>query len=540
MNDDGVLLRVSGVAKRFGGLQALEDVSFDVMRGEILALIGPNGAGKSTLLNIISGFVAATAGEVHFRGECLKGLSPGEVNARGLARTFQGADALRNMTVRENVITAGVARCGSGIAAGMLGIGHARRTLARLSIEADEHLKLVRLDSVKDIPAMALGAGQQRLLGVARALATGAELLVLDEPGAGLNATEKSFLASVIHRLRDMGKTVLFVDHDLGFVDLLADRTVVLDYGRVIAAGLPAAVRTDAKVIEAYLGNTEIVAPEPPADSGTHTKEVPPLLEIRNLGVRYDGSQALKDVSISIAPNEIVALVGANGAGKSTLLKVVAGIVNPGEGRILLDGHDLAPFPAADRVSLGLSLAPEGRALFGALTVLDNLALGRYGRRRTAGLRQLLAAGSAERESERELLAMVYGFFPRLQQRAKQAAGTLSGGEGQMLAIGRALMNRPRLLMLDEPSFGLAPQLAREIIEALPRLAATGVAILLVEQNARAALQISGRGYVLVNGRIAASGRSRALQEDPEIARTYLGCDGGLVGSAQPSPLFAG
>ena len=526
MSEAETLLRVRGVSMRFGGLQALEDVSFDVKRGEILALIGPNGAGKSTLLNIISGALVPTAGETHFRGERLNGLGADKVNARGLVRTFQGAEILRNMSVRENVVTAGVARCGAGIAAGLLGFGPSRRALAALSGEADAHLETVGLTTLADASAATLGAGQQRLLAVARALATGAELIILDEPGAGLNATEKAFLAEVIAGLRAGGKTVLFVEHDLGLVGRLAERMVVLDHGRVIAAGLPEAVRADLKVIEAYLGNTEIVADSKPV-SEVATGQGAPLLGIEHLSVRYDGSLALDDVSISVSPGEIVALVGANGAGKSTLLKAIAGAVPAAAGHIALGGRDLGPLAAADRVSLGLSLAPEGRALFGSLSVFDNLIIGRFGRRRAAGLRELIAPSAAEREAAREALELVYGYFPKLRQRAAQAAGTLSGGEGQMLAIGRALMNRPRLLMLDEPSFGLAPQVSREILEALPRLAVGGVAILLVEQNARAALQVSARGYVLVNGRIAAGGRSRALLGDPQIARTYLGWDGG-------------
>ena len=526
------LLRVRGVSVRFGGLQALEDVSFDVRRGEILALIGPNGAGKSTLLNVVSGALVPGAGEVRLRDTRLNGLKAHEVNALGLARTFQGAEILRGMSVRENVIAAGVARCGAGIALGLLGAGPAATALAQLHAGARRHLDVVGLAGLAESPAANLTAGQQRLLAIARALGTGAELLILDEPGAGLNATEKSQLAGVIHRLQADGKTVVFVEHDLRLVGRLAERMVVLDHGRVIAAGAPAAVRADPKVIEAYLGNTEVVARAP----GFAPAPGAPLLSVDALVVRYDGSTALDGVAVSVAPGEIVSIVGANGAGKSTLLKALAGMAPVAAGRIDFAGAAIGTLPAADRVVRGLSLAPEGRQLFGSLTVLENLVIGRYGRRRAAGLRELVFASQRELNAEHEALETVFEFFPKLRERRAQQAGTLSGGEGQMLAIGRALMNRPSLLMLDEPSFGLAPQVAREILEALPRLSDTGVAVLLVEQNARAALQVSSRAYVLVNGRVAAQGASREMLADAGIARAFLGWDGSDTVEDDPSP----
>jgi branched-chain amino acid transport system ATP-binding protein len=517
------LLEVRGVNVRFGGLQALDDVSFDVRAGEVLALIGPNGAGKSTLLNVVSGALRAAGGEVRFRGERIDGLPADRINARGLVRTFQGAEILRAMTVRENVMAAGAARSGTGVLHGLLGRGPAQRALERLRCEALAHLRVVGLHALADASAATLTAGQQRLLAVARALGTGAELLILDEPGAGLSTPEKQALADVIAGLRAHGKTILFVEHDLGLVGRLAERIVVLDHGKLIAAGAPDAVRADPRVIEAYLGNTEIAAT---GGRGPHAAREGALLEVENAAVRYGGSSALDGVTLRVGHGEIVALVGANGAGKSTLLKAIVGAVALAGGRIRFADGDLGSLAPEERVRLGIGLAPEGRQLFASLSVRDNLAVGRYARVRAAGLRHLVwPAGDAARELA-ATIEEVFAFFPRLAERAGQLAGTLSGGEGQMLAIGRALVNRPRLLMLDEPSFGLAPQIAREILESLPRLTAAGISILLVEQNARAALQVAHRAYVLVTGRIVAQGAAETLLADRDIAQKYLGWEG--------------
>ena len=538
MNGPQILLEVREVSRRFGGLQALDAVSFDVRRGEILALIGPNGAGKSTLLNVISGAVPANSGEVRFKGERIDRLPPEQVNRRGLVRTFQGAEVLRSLSVRENVMAAGVARSGSGVLDGLLGIGRAQRVQRQLREDALQHLQVVGLGHLADTPAVLLTAGQQRLLAVARALATGAELLILDEPGAGLNTLEKNLLVEVILRIRRNGTTVVFVEHDLGFVGRLAERMVVLDHGRLIARGLPGEVRANPAVIEAYLGHTDVAAPVRAAATGT--AETAPLLSIDRLSVRYGGLIALDAASLEVRQGEIVALIGANGAGKSTLLKTIAGAVAPGGGSLLFQDADLAGVPMEARTGLGISLAPEGRALFPALSVRDNLLVGRYAQVRKAGLAQLLFPFGRAAAEMREVLEEVLDFFPRLRERLDQQAGTLSGGEGQMLAIGRALMNRPRLLMLDEPSFGLAPQVSREILESLPRLTQRGVTVLMVEQNARSALQVADRAYILVNGKVVAQGSSRELVERPDIAQAYLGWDGGdPVASDEPMAAVA-
>ncbi|AZG08812.1 ATP-binding cassette domain-containing protein [Pigmentiphaga sp. H8] len=517
------LLEVEDVAIRFGGLQALDAVSFDVRRGEILALIGPNGAGKSTLLNVISGTLRPDRGRVRFKGEDVTGLPDHEINARGLARTFQAAEILTGLTVRENVMAAGVRGARSGFGAGLAGLGWKTGGAADLPRLAARHLEAVGLASMADASASQLTAGQQRLLAVARALASGAELLYLDEPGAGLNGTEKDMLAKAILNIRGRGITVVFVEHDLAFVGKLAERIVVLHHGRVLARGEAAEVRADPRVVAAYLGNTEIPAGlRGAAPSG----QARTALALEKLSVRYGALEALVDVSLHVREGEIVSLIGANGAGKSTLLKAIVGQVRPHAGRLMFEQRDLSRVAPELRAGLGIALAPEGRSLFPSLSVEENLMMGFYPRVRRAGVLQLLAPRRETAEAMRRTMEEVTALFPRLAERLRQPAGTLSGGEGQMLAIGRALMSGPRLLMLDEPSFGLAPQVAREILESLPRLTERGLSILLIEQNARAALQVSDRGYVLVNGRLAAEDSSANLLRRDDIGDAYLGWNG--------------
>ncbi|MBJ7263209.1 MAG: ABC transporter ATP-binding protein [Burkholderiaceae bacterium] len=238
------------------------------------------------------------------------------------------------------------------------------------------------------------------------------------------------------------------------------------------------------------------------------------LLEVRDLSARYGKVQALQPASLQLAAGQIVTVIGANGAGKSTLLNAVMGalpVSGSATGQVAIEGVEVSRWPVERRVAAGMSLVPEKRELFASMSVADNLLLGGFRRYR------------AREAGWRDTLDEVYTLFPRLKERHQQEAGTLSGGERQMLAVGRALMAKPRILMLDEPSLGLAPRIVREIFHIIARLRETGVSVLLVEQNARAALQVADYGYVLETGEVALHGPAATLADDPRVVESYLG-----------------
>ncbi len=236
-----------------------------------------------------------------------------------------------------------------------------------------------------------------------------------------------------------------------------------------------------------------------------------PLLDVQDIHAYYGNIHALKGISLQVKKGEIVSLIGANGAGKSTTLRVISGLLSPRLGAISLEGEPLAQYKAHELISRGLAMVPEGRGVFARLTVTENLEMGAYHRR--------------DRDGIARDFKHVYELFPRLEERRNQVAGTLSGGEQQMLAIGRALMSRPNILLLDEPSMGLAPLLVETIFEIITAINGDGTTILLVEQNAQMALQVAHRGYVLQTGRIVLQDRASALQKNPMVQKVYLGIE---------------
>jgi branched-chain amino acid transport system ATP-binding protein len=504
------LLRVEDLSVTFGGLKAVDKVSFSVLEGSITALIGPNGAGKTTVFNAISRQQALTAGKISLGDADLVRLAPADAARQGMARTFQNLRIFENMSVLENVLAGCHRHEHSGFWSCCLGLRSQRAEERQSRQTAMEVLSLVGLALVCDRPATSLPYGRRRLVEIARALASKPRLLMLDEPAAGMNAAERADLVQKIATICTSGVTVLLVEHDINLVMGISDRVNVLDHGQLIASGTVAEVRHDPNVIAAYLGperdgETACAVRTKADDAGGED-----TLVVENLVTFYGSIQALHGVSLRVPKGEVVAVLGANGAGKSTLLHTIGGILKPSAGTVVHDGRNITSWPAEKIVARGVCQVPEGRRLFPTLSVEDNLLIGASGKRDW-------------RKGYAEDLAFVYDLLPRLYERRKQMAKTLSGGEQQMVAVGRALMGHPSLLLLDEPSMGLAPLLVKDIYDALAKLNERGMTMLLVEQSAEMALSLAHRVVCIRNGSVVISGLVDEVRDDPRLGEVYLG-----------------
>ncbi|GAC1646684.1 MAG: ATP-binding cassette domain-containing protein [Candidatus Dormibacteraceae bacterium] len=522
-----MLLRLDKVQRHFGGVHAVDGVSLEVEQGSIQGLIGPNGAGKTTLVNVITGYVPFQSGKAWLQSDEVTGLPAHRIAALGMSRTFQNIRLFKDLTALENVVVGMHTRRRDDTLAQLATLPMFRRDQRSRLDEARKLMDTVGL-AAKDLggrPAGTLPYGDQRRLEIARALALRPRLLILDEPAAGMNPSEKQGIRDLIERLNQDGLTILLIDHDMRLVMGVCKRVAVLDFGRKIAEGTPDEVSTDAAVIKAYLGTRgdKEVASAPgavavgeadeeldAAGSGSVTEPNEAILEVRDLTVSYGAVTAVRGASLRVAAGEVVALIGANGAGKSTILNTLSGLIRPDSGNAVFDGLDLTEASSSAIVRRGLVQVPEGREILARQTVQENLELATWGSRRDAA-------------TTRKEIEAVMKRFPILGERRAMLAGTLSGGEQQMLAIARGLLAKPRLLLLDEPSLGLAPQMVDEVFSAIEEIHKEGVTILLVEQNALRALEIADRAYVLETGQIRLTGSGDDLLHNPAVRRAYLG-----------------
>ena len=470
-----VRLQVSGLGKRFGGVIAVKNMSFDLRAGEITGLIGPNGSGKSTVMSLIMGLTRANAGAIRLDGVDIAGWPAHRIARSGVSIVFQHSRPLQRQTVLENVKLALLPD-----------------SLVRLATEASAAERArtiaerVGLGGVLHRHPWTLPFADLRRMELAKAVARDPKVVLIDEPFAGLTTAEIKVFSDLIRTLRDEGRAVLLVDHSVKSVAALADRVIAMYLGERIAEGSADEVMQNETVRRVYIGGKiETVERKVAAAEGAT------LLDIDAVEVLYGKASALDGVSLRVQQDEFVSIVGLNGAGKTTLFNAISGLV-PYRGAIRFDGRDLRNLTAAAIARVGVVHCPETRELFGHMSVRENLDLG---------------GGHLSNTERQRQLAWVFDLFPILEQRQTQAARTLSGGEQQMLTLGRALMMQPKLLILDEPTLGLAPVILGQLSKAIERLRGErSLTLLLAEQNVTFALPHSDRVYVLDHGRITWQG----------------------------------
>ncbi|MFL5841956.1 MAG: ATP-binding cassette domain-containing protein [Thermoleophilaceae bacterium] len=486
-----VLLRAEGIGVAFGGVRAVDKVDVAVRSGEVLGIIGPNGAGKSTLIGLVSGAIRGE-GTVELLGEDVSTVSAQGRARRGIGRTHQVPRPFGRLTVMENLLVAQ-----------MHGAGRRR---AAASAEAERILQRCGLHDHADVPAGELGLLRLKRLELARALAVHPRILLLDEIGAGLVESEIRELIALIQSLRDEVEAIVVVEHILDVIRETCDRTVVLDRGSKLVEGDPEQVLADPAVAAVYLGTSG--GEEVEADRKRRPAAGAPLLRVQGLAARYGAFQALQDVSLELGEGEVLALLGANGAGKTTTARALSGMIPPSNGQIEFAGRRVDRMSAHEIVRMGVAHCMEGRRIFGDLTVEENLLLG--GR----------MADRAERERR---LAAVYELFDALEERRANSGKALSGGQQQMLAIARALMASPRLVIFDEISLGLAPITVDKLYQALAEINSRGVAMIVIEQNVERGLALADRVAVLEKGRVALAGSPAEVRRDPRLVSLYVG-----------------
>ena len=490
-------LEVRDLGITFGGIKAATAVTFTAPPGKVTSVIGPNGAGKTTVLNLIGGFYRPDSGSIRLGERELAGRAAWKVARAGIARTYQTTKLFATMSIVDNVLIA--------LRRGRLGSMAADAASRGDRDAAEALLAFVGYHGSLSTPAGDLPHVDRRLVEIARALAMRPRVLLLDEPAAGLMRSDKDALSRLIRRIADLGIAVILVEHDMLLVMGISDAVIVLDAGVRIAAGSPIEVRHDPRVLKAYLGGGEMRArPRATPWSGAHDA----VLTTVKLTAGYGAAPVLDNVSLDVRPGEMVTIIGSNGAGKSTTMRAISGLLRPVDGAIVLDNVPINELETHQIARRGLALVPEGRQVFPELSVFDNLVLGAHSRK------------DADRDDE---IAGLLERFPRLKERLTIRAGLLSGGEQQMLAIARGLMAKPRILLLDEPSLGLAPAMINELFDILAGLRDEGVTILLVDQMAALALTVADRGYVLELGKIVRSDNATGLADDPELEAAYLG-----------------
>ncbi|MBH0130748.1 ATP-binding cassette domain-containing protein [Salinibacterium sp. NK8237] len=504
------VLQLESITKSYGGVRALDDLSISVAPGEVLGVIGPNGAGKSTLIGVIGGALTPNAGSVTYDGRDVSRLSSADRARSGIGRTYQIPRPFTRMTVGDNV----------RLAATNSGHHISQRDLEPFVADILDRLGLGPFahEAAGKLPLL-----RRKRLELARALALKPRLLLLDEIGAGLVRSETEELISIIQSLRTEVESMVLIEHVMDVISSCCDRTAVLDFGKLVTVDETAKVLADPVVASLYLGSAAGSAEHAPVDEGkqatireslkslvsvAESRSESALLSVDDIWVRYGGLNALKGVSLHVMPGECVALLGANGAGKTTLARSLAGAVPLTSGEVSFAGQSISGLRPDEVTALGIAQCMEGRKIFGTLSIEENLIAGGLG---------------ASKKIKAERLEAVYSIFPILKQRRKNSGTALSGGQQQMLAIGRALMSAPSLVVFDEISLGLSPIAVDDVYQALGAIRDSGVAMIVVEQSVDRALAIADRAMVLSQGEVTLEGKPAELLADKRLLTSYLG-----------------
>ena len=490
------LLEARQLERRFGALRAVDGVSLTVEAGTITGLIGPNGAGKSTLFALLAGELKPHSGEVRFAGERIEGAMPDRIFRAGLARTFQIPRPFPQMTVLENVMLAPIGQAGERFWNNWVRPGAVRAEERRHRERAHEVLDFTGLGGKAQELAGQLSGGQQKLLELARVMMVEPKLILLDEPAAGVNPALLQLLIEKILALHARGMTFLIIEHNMDMVMRICRPIIVMAQGRVIFEGDP-----DGRARRSAACSTPIWGMSP------RERRRRPLRPQRRRRIRarapgrarrLGGCRERRDRH-DHRPERRRQIHLPQGAGGADRVR---------RRNCRYDGRDVSGLPAHEMVRVGIGFVPQTGNIFTSLSINENLMVGGH----VLPKRELKAR-----------VARAYAQFPALAGRRSTPARVLSGGERQMLAVGRALMTDPKLIMLDEPTAGLAPKIVGEVFDGLRKLAESGVAVLMVEQNAKAALRVSDRGYVLVEGRNRLQGAAADLLADPAVGHAFLG-----------------
>ncbi len=498
----GMVLSVDDVSKHFEGIRAVSNASLTVGAGEIHALIGPNGAGKTTMFNLVSGLYTPNGGTIRLYDKEIQGLSPYQICNKGLVRSFQITNLFRGLSIYENLRLSLQAQHPE-----RFNIWKDTDSYPDVHTETAELIHYLGLEGMEQMEAGDLSYGGQRLVDLGIALGCKPQVLLLDEPLAGLPAAERERVSNLVKNVA-ANIPVLIVEHDIDRVLGFSHRVTVMNQGEILMTGTPDEVRNDQRVQEIYTG-TGAVDTAHSARSAETVVKATQILRFEGVNAFYGKSHILHGASLDVREGEIVALVGRNGAGKTTLLKTLTGLLAPASGTIEYEGRNIAGLPAPDIARLGMGYVPQGRQLFAGMTVAENLALGR------------LARATDGKDSIVWSEDQIFDYFPRLKERVNVAADYLSGGEQQMLAVARALSGNVKLLLLDEPFEGLAPNIIKELFKVFGQLRGRA-SIVIVEHNLDLVLALADRVFALERGAVVHQGPAAPLLTDLAYRKKIL------------------